>query len=68
MINLNINDTEKEDLRQFLQHCRNWLTVEVHHTDTFAFRERLKQKEKLIDNLLEQLDANANSQSPAGCS
>jgi len=68
MINLNINDTEKEDLRQFLQHCRNWLTVEVHHTDTFAFRERLKQKEKLIDNLLEQLDANANSQSPARCS
>jgi len=68
MIHLNINDTEKADLRQFLQHCRNWLTVEVHHTGTFAFRERLKQKEKLIDNLLEQLDANANSQSPAGCS
>ncbi len=67
MIHLDINDTEKEDLREFLQHCRDRLTVEVHHTDTFAFRERLRQKEKLIDNLLEQLDANANNKSPAGC-
>ena len=60
MIHLNINDTEKEDLRQFLQHCRNWLTVEVHHTDTRAFRERVKEKEKLIENLLQQLDSDAN--------
>ena len=60
MIHLDINETEKEDLQQFLQHCRNWLTVEVHHTDTFAFRKRLKGKEKLIDNLLAQLDSDAN--------
>ena len=60
MIHLDIENVEKEELREFLQHCLNWLTVEVHHTDTFAFRERLKQKEKVIQNLLAQLDSEAN--------
>ena len=60
MIHLEIDNTEKEDLREFLQHCLNWLTVEVHHTDTRAFREKLKQKEKVVQNLLDQLESGAN--------
>ena len=60
MIHLNIDDREKEELREFLQHCLNWLTVEVHHTDTRAFREKLKQKEKVVQNLLDQLGSEAN--------
>jgi hypothetical protein len=63
MIHLDIDNIQKEDLREFLQHCLNWLTVEVHHTDTFAFRQRLKQKEKVIKNLLDQLESDANGQS-----
>ena len=55
MIHLDIDNIEKEDLRDFLQHCLNFLKVEVHHTDTRAFRERLKQKESVIQNLLDQL-------------
>ena len=60
MIHLDIDDKEEEELREFLQHCLNWLTVEVHHTDTRAFREKLKQKEKVVQNLLAQLGSEAN--------
>ena len=60
MIHLDIDNIEKEDLREFLQHCLNFLTLEVHHTDTRAFRERLKQKEQVIQNLLNQLGSDAN--------
>jgi len=60
MIHLDIDNVEKEDLREFLQHCLNWLKVEVHHTDTRAFREKLKQKEAVIQNLLGQLGSDAN--------
>jgi hypothetical protein len=60
MIQLEIDNVEKEDLREFLQHCLNWLKVEVHHTDTRAFREKLKQKEAVIQNLLGQLGSDAN--------
>ena len=60
MIHLDIDDIEKEDLREFLEHCLNFLKVEVHHTDTRAFRERLKQKESVIQNLLDQLGSDAN--------
>jgi len=55
VIHLDIDNMEKEDLREFLQHCLNWLKVEIHHTDTRAFREGLKQKEKVIQNVLDQL-------------
>ena len=60
MIHLDIDNVEKEDLREFLQHCLNWLKVEVHHTNTRAFREKLKQKETVLQNLLGQLDSDAN--------
>ena len=63
MIHLDIDNIEKEDLREFLQHCLNWLTVEIHHTDTRSFHERLKQKEKVIQNVLAQLESDANRQS-----
>jgi len=60
MIHLEIDKIEKEDLREFLQHCLNWLTVEVHHTDSRAFREKLKQKEQVVRKLLDQLESDAN--------
>ncbi len=33
MIHLDIDEMEKEDLREFLEHYLNFLRVEVHHTD-----------------------------------
>jgi len=61
MIHLDIDNVEKEDLREFLEYCLNFLKIEVHHTDTRAFRERLKQKEKVIENLLDQLGSDMKS-------
>ena len=63
MIHLDIDNIEKEELKEFLHHTLDWLTVEVHHTDTFAFRDRLKQKQKVIQNLLEQVESDAHSRS-----
>ena len=63
MIHLDIDNIEKEELKEFLQHTLDWLTVEVHHTDTFAFRDRLKQKQKVIPNLLEQVESDAQGRS-----
>ena len=62
MIHLDIDNIEKEELREFLQHCLNWLSVEIHHTDTRSFREMLKQKEKVIRNVVAQLESDANRQ------
>jgi hypothetical protein len=33
MIHLDIDNMEKEDLREFLEHCLNFLRVEVGHAD-----------------------------------
>ena len=62
MIHLDIDNVEKEGLREFLQHCLNFLTLEIHHTETRSFREKLKQKEKVIQNVLAQLETDANRQ------
>jgi hypothetical protein len=55
MIHLDIDNVEKEELREVLQHCLNFLKHEVHHTDTRSFREMLKRREKVVENLLDQL-------------
>ena len=51
MIHLDIDDIEKEDLREFLRHCLNFLKVEAHHTDTRTFCEGLKRKERVLEKL-----------------
>ncbi len=61
MIHLEIDNVEKEDLREFLQHCLNFLKHEVHHTDTRSFRETLKRKEKTVESLLAQLGSDKNT-------
>ncbi len=60
MIHLDIDSMEKEELRDLLQHCLNWLKHEVHHTDARALREKLKQREKIIQDLLDQLESDTN--------
>ena len=46
MIHLDIDNMEKEELREFLQHCLNWLTVEIHHTDTRSFPRKAEAERK----------------------
>ena len=55
MIHLDIDSEEKEDLTEFLEHCLKSLKVEVAHTDHHAFRDMLKQKEKVLERVLGRL-------------
>jgi hypothetical protein len=60
MIHLDIDSEEKEDLKEFLQSCLDSLEVEVAHTDHYAFRDKLKQKERVLQKVLEKLQQGAN--------
>lgn len=60
MIHLDIDTEETEDLREFLQGCLDSLKVEVAHTDHRAFRDMLKQKERVVQRVLEKLQQAKN--------
>ncbi len=55
MMHLDIDSEEKEDLRELLQGCLDSLKIEVAHTDHRAFRDMLKQKEGVLQRVLEKL-------------
>lgn len=55
MIHLDIDSEETEDLKEFLQNCLDSLKVEVAHTDHHAFRDMLKQKERVLERVLGKL-------------
>ncbi len=60
MIHLDIDLEEREDLKEFLQSCLDSLEIEVAHTDHHAFRDMLKQKERVLQKVLEKLQQGAN--------
>ena len=55
MIHLDIDSEEKKELTEFLDRCLKSLKVEVAHTDHLAFRDMLKQKEKVLERVLKRL-------------
>ena len=61
MIHLDIDAEEKEDLKEFLRSCLDSLQVEVAHTDHRAFRDMLKQKERVVQKVLEKLERAGNA-------
>jgi hypothetical protein len=60
MSHLDIDSEEKEDLKEFLQGSLDSLKIEVAHTDHHAFRDMLKQKERVLQKVLEKLQQGAN--------
>ena len=60
MIHLDIDSEEKEDLKEFLQGSLDSLKIEVAHTDHHAFRDMLKQKERVLQKVLEKLQQGVN--------
>ncbi len=60
MIHLDIDSEEREDLKEFLQGCLDSLEIEVAHTDHHAFRDMLKQKERVLQKVLEKLQQGAD--------
>ena len=55
MQNLELNIEEMEILRDILQHNLSELEVEVFRTDTHEFKERLKQRRGIIEQILKKL-------------
>ena len=46
---------ESEVLREVLQHAVNELDIEIGRTDTHDFKEKLKQRRLILENLLSKL-------------
>jgi len=60
MIHLDIDSEETADLKEVLQACLNELVLEVSHTDRRAFRDMLKQREQVLQKVLEKLEQGAD--------
>ena len=60
MVHLDIDSEETEDLKEVLQACLNELVLEVAHTDRRAFRDMLKQREQVLQKVLEKLEQGAD--------
>jgi hypothetical protein len=55
MVNLELTSEEAEQLRFILESYRTDLRGEIHETDSRTFRAQLKEREAVIDQLLQRL-------------
>jgi len=55
MSQVNLNEEELIVLRAVLQSYLSDMRVEIADTDNFDFRQELKQKEKLLNSVVEKL-------------
>ena len=53
---LTLSADEASELRELLAVALSELRSEIHHTDSPEYRERLQQRERLLQRLHEQLD------------
>ena len=54
---LTLSSEEARELRDLLDAALSDLRSEIHHTDTSDFREELRNRERLLQRLREQLGA-----------
>lgn len=52
MVNLQLDDSEADVLRMFLEDGLGELRMEVSHTDNADFREELKHREVILKRLI----------------
>jgi NifB/MoaA-like Fe-S oxidoreductase len=57
MQNIEFSPEEAEVLREILQHGVSEIDVEVFHTDTHKFKEMLKHRRQVLENILIKLSA-----------
>jgi hypothetical protein len=50
-----LTDAEWELVLQLLEHERNELPSEIHHTRTFVLREELRRRLEMVDSLIARL-------------
>lgn len=56
MLQLELNDKEQETLAEVLRSFLSELRTEVSHTDRQAYRERLRDQEQLIKQILSRVE------------
>jgi hypothetical protein len=54
-VRLEIAEPELELIVELLEREQNALPVEIHHTDSNDFRDRLHRRQRLVDDLLARL-------------
>lgn len=52
---LTLSSTEAEALRELLESEIPELRSEIRHTDTYSYRDRLRERERVLLHLLDQL-------------
>ena len=55
-MNLNITTEERELLLEMLEAKGTAISHEIHHTDSREFKERLKQRQKMIEELKAKIE------------
>lgn len=51
ILTLEINEQERELLAEILKSAHTSLLDELHHTESYEYKQMLKQREKLLENL-----------------
>jgi len=57
MQNFELTPEEMDVLRELVQHAANELDVEIHRTDRPAFKDQLKTRRSVVENLQAKLNS-----------
>ncbi len=59
MMTLSLDQNEEQVLQQVMEHALETVELEIRHTDHAEFKELLKQRRDLINNILAKLEVSA---------
>ncbi len=54
-MNIELSDSEIEILADIIEQSYDELRIEIRHTDSHDYKEKLKQKERVLELLLQKL-------------
>jgi hypothetical protein len=63
---LTLNEVERAELTLLVEIALKDTRVEVHHTHTPGYREKVEEEEKVLRNLLNRLRGTSSSTRPVG--
>lgn len=57
---LEISEQERELLSEILKSAHSSLLDELHHTESYEYKQMLKQREELLENLRSKIDVSVS--------
>jgi hypothetical protein len=60
VMTLNINEQERDLLLEVLNSAHSSLLDEILHTESFEYRQMLKQKDELLKNLISKVESSTS--------